>query len=518
MPGRGRDLALVALFALACALPFLGAAFSMDDAYFLAIARRILASPFDPLGFDYNWLGTLQPVSELNLYPPAVSYLIAPAAGSEWATRALLLPFDLAAAGGLYLLAARFLKRPLLPVLLVLAGPGYLLSMSHPLSEKLIAGFGFPGLWLAVKAADEDRPGLLALSGLFLGAAMFCKPSALFLLAPAAARLLSRRVPWRRAAAWAALCVAPAALLFLMNSGMAANFAELVLQTGSYHPRAVWSKQLRSVLCFAGGCGGAATFLLPQLALRRRSLLALSAAAALALVLPWLDTEPVGAADRAAGWLFAWGALASLAGSGAFWLSWSAAVALLQGFVYWSVVARFMSFMAPPMVFAAAAALEARLEERPLRRLYGGALALTLALSFSLAAVDARSAGAARELASEVRSEYVEKGRRVWFAGHWGLQHYLELAGARALDRSRGGWDEVRPGDVVVAPYLNGDMAKPSKSVLADVRSIRVTHPLPLRLMSGWTGQAGFYSNLWGFLPYALSTEPVEEYTIVEVR
>jgi len=59
---------------------------------------------------------------------------------------------------------------------------------------------------------------------------------------------------------------------------------------------------------------------------------------------------------------------------------------------------------------------------------------------------------------------------------------------------------------------------EPTESVLADVRSIRVTHPLPLRLMSGWTGQAGFYSNLWGFLPYALSTEPVEEYTIVEVR
>jgi hypothetical protein len=36
--------------------------------------------------------------------------------------------------------------------------------------------------------------------------------------------------------------------------------------------------------------------------------------------------------------------------------------------------------------------------------------------------------------------------------------------------------------------------------------------------MSHWTGEGGFYTNAYGFLPYSLSREPLEEFTVVEVR
>ncbi|MCM2304732.1 MAG: hypothetical protein NDJ72_08520, partial [Elusimicrobia bacterium] len=39
---------------------------------------------------------------------------------------------------------------------------------------------------------------------------------------------------------------------------------------------------------------------------------------------------------------------------------------------------------------------------------------------------------------------------------------------------------------------------------------------VPLRLISGFGGEGGFYSNIGGFLPFSPSAEPVEEFTVVE--
>jgi hypothetical protein len=114
-----------------------------------------------------------------------------------------------------------------------------------------------------------------------------------------------------------------------------------------------------------------------------------------------------------------------------------------------------------------------------------------------------------------VSEELVSKGRRVWFTGHWGFQHYQERAGARALDRSKGGWDETAPGDAVVTSVVNCNQIAPARPVLSDVETSRVESALPLRLISGWGGQGAFYSSSFGFLPFSLSREPLEEFRII---
>jgi hypothetical protein len=92
----------------------------------------------------------------------------------------------------------------------------------------------------------------------------------------------------------------------------------------------------------------------------------------------------------------------------------------------------------------------------------------------------------------------------------------MERAGAEPLDASRGGWDEVRPGDIVVVPRVNSNQVRPARRMRARVARLTVEGPLPVRLISGWTGEGGFYSSVTGFLPYSLSDEPLEEYELVE--
>ena len=67
-------------------------------------------------------------------------------------------------------------------------------------------------------------------------------------------------------------------------------------------------------------------------------------------------------------------------------------------------------------------------------------------------------------------------------------------------------------------PKVNSSVLRPSAPVKADVRTVTVRSRVPLRLLSGWTGEGGFYSNVFGFLPFSLSTEPVDEIDVVELK
>jgi hypothetical protein len=284
-----------------------------------------------------------------------------------------------------------------------------------------------------------------------------------------------------------------------------------------------WSHKLRAILSFIGG-GAPALIVWPLLARVRRGPAWASAGAAGLLFLPVFDLAPlVRPVDRVTGFALSFGALYALyrlfAGRRArrwdLWTPWVVSVLAVQAFLYWSVLERLILFLLSPLVFSAAARLERRMTASTRGRVYAATLGATIVLTGALAAVDARYAGAQRDAAEEIAREY--PGRRLWCAGHWGFQYYMERVGARQLDAARGGWDEVSPGDVVVVPAVNSNILRPSRRFLSNVRKIEVDEPIPLRLISGFTGEGGFYSSATGFLPYSLSRERLESFDVVEI-
>ena len=529
MTRRDRDLLIVAAFTGLALLPFLGKAFHVDEPFFLAIARQILRDPLHPFSFSYNWYGDAVPMAGINNTPPLLAYLLAAAlrltGGGEAAMRLAFLPFDLASSLALYLLAARYLRRPLLPVIIVVASPAYMIDMNHLMAEKVMAGLAFPCLYALARGAEEDRPRWLWASSALFAAALFAKYNAVFLAAPALA-LLWGRVPARRIAGYFAAAGAPLACYLLGGALLGAGAwdpAASVTADASRMYWSAWSHKLRAFLSFTGGCGVVVAFW-PLLARPSKAAVAACAAAAAVLFLPAFDLAPlVRPVDRVTGVLFSFGALLALTGlfrakgAGArLWAAWAASVSALLLFAYWAILARLVLFLIPPLVFSLAEELESRWPEEKLRLAQGASLAGVAALSVLLSIVDFRYAGAQRTMAREAAAERAAKGGRLWCAGHWGLQHYVEEAGGSALDGSAGGWSRVRPGDAVIVPRVNSNILKPSGSLKAVVREARVGSAIPLRLISGWTGEAGFYSSGFGFLPYSLSAEPVEEFTVVE--
>lgn len=512
----------------------------MDEPLFLAPARHILADPRHPLAFNFNWYGETVPMTEINNTPPLTLYLLAFAlkatGGGERAMKMFLLPFDLAAASALYLLAARFLASPLLPTLIVLAGPAYLISMGQLNPDKFCLAAGLWALYLTVRSCDSGRlrwGGPAAL----LGLSILFKYAGIVFLIPALCYARQKGAAPRRLACFTASALAPLGLYLGWDGAHGAGAwgsAWNVIWRSAADSWADWVHKLRSFLSFVGGCGVVIAvwpFLTPAPG-RSRAFILYAVIPSLLLFWPGFDIEPVRILDRIMGLGFSITALAALglmfsktarSSEGWFlWSSWVVSGACLQIFVYWAVLARITVFFLPPLIFFLAQLLEKRFSARSLRGIYAVSLAMVAFLSASLSWVDHVYAEAQREFARQVVEPYVRSGRRVYFEGHWGLQYYMEKAGAELIDHRAYGWEAVRPGDIVVASRVNSNSnltfaprVERAHRIRRDF-SARVESAVPLRLMSGWTGQGGFYANSWGFLPYSFSFEPVEEFLLGE--
>lgn len=515
-----RELAFVLAWAAVPTLVFLDKPFHMDEAWFIALARRAAEAPLDPLGFSINLYGRTAPAAEHHAYGIIVAYLMAPGAAlagtRDWLMRLFYLPVELAAAGFLYAFAARLLKKPLMPVLLVLASPLYWLNIHLLTAERWVAAFGFAGLYAATRAREGDRRWLAASAAAF-ALATASKYTALVLAAPAAAILISARVPPLALACWAAAAASPALAAAAASTLGGYGGGRVALQvSASGLEGGTWRHWIHRVRAVAALLGGGTLFLAawPWASVRRQPLPVLAAAAVAALsFLPWFDLAAVRPVDRLLGVALAAGAAMALAETAAavpVWASWLGAVLALQ-LVYWSVVSRSVLFAIPPLVFALAAEAESR--GRPLPP--ASALAVLL-FGLALGSVDARYAGAQKDFAALVKERYLDAGRTVWYTGHWGLQHYMSQAGAKPLEEDPAA-EGPRSGEVIAIPANNTNIVR-VRPRLADVRAVAVDHPLPLRLMSAGAPEAGFYSSAFGFLPFSLSREPVDELTLVELR
>ncbi len=509
----------------------MGKAYTMDEPLFLAPALHILKDPLHPLAFSFNWYGQTVPMSSINNTPPLFLYLLALAwkctGGRPFAMRLFFLPLDLLAAVSLFLLASRFLKKPLVPTLVALATPGFLVGLNLLYPDKAAAAFGFFGLYAWVRGIDEDKSGWTYAALGALAMALLSKYLAVVFLVPAAAYAAARRKPVAKMMLPAA-ALAPVGLYLAVNllHGGAA-FSSAWRTTAQSLGAASWARRWRAVLAGVGGCCAAAA-LWPFFAGRPRWKPAAAAlAAAFLLFLPLWDAGGP-APDllaRMMGIAMAFAALYGLArilerrtrsSEDILWLSWAGAVLLMEAFAYWSVMARVTALLVPPLIFAWAGMLERTLEQKPRAALYALSLAATLALSLSLAWVDSCYADAQAQ-AARVAAALPAKGGRLWTTSHWGLQYYVEREGGRELDALRGGWSQVRPGDAVVWSRVNSNQLPPNRRFLINAKQIDWANPLPLRLMSARGDEAGFYSSVFGFLPYALSRAPLDEFFFARI-
>jgi hypothetical protein len=452
LPGRWTRLPWAALaLAAVVLLPFLNKAYTIDDPIFLREAQSVLTDPLHPSAFSMVWSSDRRlRASEFLPGGPVAAYVLVPIALArwrEWAGHLLTFVYFAVAIVATVALARRL---GLSPWAQQAAG---LLTASAP---------------AALGMAGTVMPDIAAMMFTALG--------------------MERYIEWtrsRRSATgiWAAAFLALAALTRI-------NLLVLLAIVGYHGVRQSWRTVLPVVLAaglvLAGfmitrdpdPAGGTAVG-----AVGHQLGLDFSGRHTVALLIAYLTTTPL---------LVALFTRRRLEGSTLLWVWLLVPVPVIA---YIQVAPKYLLPALPAAAVLAAHGLD-RFASRT--AILAGICAVGATLGFLILSADARMAGTARTAASRLIRPRTEAGKRVWFAGHWGFHWYAEEAGAMALT--------VHPpfpsrGDIVVGSTVD--------------RPVGLLAVLPRTLVESWgssapAGQvmsrpanAGFFSDLWGLLPWS---------------
>lgn len=435
-------------------LPFLTKAYTIDDPVFLREAQAVLADPLHPSAFPMVWASARHlRASEFLPGGPVAAYLLLPislAGWQEWAGHLLMFVYLAIAIVATATLARRFDLSP----------------------------------WAQQAAAVLTASAPVALG--MAGTVMPDIPAMMF-----AALGMERFTVWTREHRWRTGI--PAALFLALAALTRINLLVLLAIAGYYALRRSWvlREHWRNVVpvVLAGGLvllgmmvtrdpdasGGTAVS-----AVGRQLGFDFSARHGVALLIAYLTTTPLLAA------LFTRRRLEPSA------LLWVWLLVPVPVIAYVQIAPKYLLPALPAAAILAAHGLE-RMVSRT--RVLALLACMGTALGVLILMADARMAGTARAAAAHLIRPRVEAGQRVWYSGHWGYHWYAEAAGAMPLTV-----DPPFPsrGDIVVGSTVD--------------RPVGLLAVLPRTLIESWgtlepagqvmSGHAGFYSDLWGLLPW----------------
>jgi 4-amino-4-deoxy-L-arabinose transferase-like glycosyltransferase len=542
-----REALWLAVLTVLPLLPFLGKAVSIDAPVFVAVANRIVESPADPFGFQMIWDSSSPNAHEFNRNPPLVSYYlagwIALFGERDWLLHAVMLPFPLIASLSFLGIARRVATQGLAPAALLVVTPAFLvLATTLLLDVPLLACLLF-AVYALLRGAEEGGAdwqwaagGAVAAAGLVKYVGLSAAP----LLAAGVLLLVSRPAP-----ALLRVLVPPALAWGLWGAYTASLYGSVhflgstdVVVDRSFEPEEFWNQVVSTPVYY--GCA-----LVFPMALWLASLLRGRRGTELAVISILLGTAGVywalsdGEPPRRNPIELEETIFAALGFAGAFflcvsclrpsrWLSsptdrflalWLAGFLVFTMFLNWHVNAADALLVAPPLIL-----LLFRSEDlRPSRGWTAAGVAFMLLLSMGLAWSDAIQANFYRTAAERMAAEIGGRAGDRWFVGQWGFQHYLERQGFRAVVPPMYGRSDLAKDDWV-ASARNVSQLDVSHNMnrygLREVWSWESHHWLPLRTTNP-DACAGFYSNHYGYVPFAWSRLPFEKLQlgrVVQVR
>ncbi len=542
----GTVLPLLALVPLLFALD---RAVNYDDVLFLRAAAQIRLTPARPYAATMNWWGWSQPLWEITKNPPGVSYWLAAiqtlGGSSERAWHLALLPFAAGCVLAGTRLARRFAPGSLWVTAAWVASPAFLGSAATLMVDVPALAFTLWGVALWVEGVDGDRRSV-RLGGAFLaGVALVVKYSAgvgvpVLALYPALCVPAGRRRTML-ADLWP-VTLAPAAwtALNLATDGRSHLVDSLIVGGGALAPMGGLLPQREVAIVTFVALSAVFPALFVIVALRRRrgwvvlvlgALLGLAAGRITVGLWPERDPGvPVAVAVAAALGVCALlgvsrdavtAAVRGGEGETVFLVSWvwiQAAFAVLWS---WTVAARFVLPLLPPLALLLWRALLASSGETARRRravgdgLLGASAVAALVLSVLVLKADAAPGDYHRLALPQIARQIRGYGQRGWFLGSWSFQYYAERAGLVRVDQQA---LAVRTGDFVVGPYYGGNSTMPEalQRICAFIVNIPGPHA-PFGVLTMHPAGAGFYASVAGPLPFWRGHHPVEGILIWQV-
>ncbi len=521
------------LLVLACLLPYLNKAYTIDDPNFLLSARQILHQPLRPMSYPLCWeypqtctngIGAGFPGSMQAL----MGYLLVPvilAGGAEWVAHLLQILLACIAVLAMVRLALHLgfdRIQSAAAGLMLVAIPPFLSMASTAMPDTAALAFGLTGMERLLAWKDERRWHQAALAGLALGLASYARPH-MALLLPLSALWLINDFRFRsvlrqfrlEAYLWSPILIAASFLItvnLLTHDPRPASETATSLVGFRHAP----PNLLAYLLYFSFPIPFAAVWLATHW--RKAPML---------LVLPAVPVPILHyILFPSRGLLQEWAATAVLYGLAtlAFMLYQSVRardrIGMLLGLwvliplpviIYHQFPIKYMLPVVPAVILIVMRILSSRPRRRELST-YGAIVLAGTAYSCVLLRADADFAEYGRRAAVELIAPHVAAGEKVWYGGQWGFYWYAQEAGARIYKPGERG---PNPGELLVVGVMEGgDLTRDHfpKRELVDSRHYASPHGRTM----GYGG--GLYCNGCGDAPWVWNPQTTNDYEVWRIH
>jgi len=442
---------------------------------------------------------------------------------------------------GTFFLAKETCLSPKTAALACILTPVFMVSATNIMCDVMMLAFWVWAVFFWIRGTNRGGFSCLLLSGVLMSACCMTKYYGLSLIPLLG---IYSFLKFRRPGMWLVFLMIPVLCaglyqwitMTLYGRGMLAGAADYAFLRRT-HLDTLSISTVLTALGFTGGCVSSVLFFAPLMWKRRFLVLWIGLFLILLCCLPML--KMIGRYPLYEGDGFRWAyalqfSMFAVAGLSLIFASirdlnrardadslllflWILGTLVFAGFINWTINARSILPMVPAAGILIARAIERAYDPAGGFRGLRSALPLALAAVLSVAVTwtDYTFANTARDAARQIHEEFGDKTGNLWFMGHWGFQHYMEEAGAKALDRKR---SKLSSGDLVIVPDNN---SYPFKIPEARVQWIRDLSFTPCRWMATMRMRpvgAGYYSSGWGSLPFVFGAVPDEQYHVFCVK
>jgi hypothetical protein len=493
-------------------LPFLNKPFTIDDPLFLREAHHALVDPLHPADFEQVWnAGDRQRLSQYLLGGTLPAYVLMPVAAlgsKEWIAHGYQFLLLCAFLVGTVSVARRLgcdSRQAGSVALLVATNPVTLAMAATCMPDIMAIAFGMWGLDRILDFRERERWGVALAAATLLAAAALCRATTLPLLLVAA--LWVYRPGWKLL--WPiALAAALIVIVTVLTRGPAVGGAFALLTSLGNVPR-----NLIAFLAYQALTGPILLYALLSEGKRFAAIVLGLAAVGIALstvaASPNLTQYAVPAA-LALCFLYACTQVASD------WRAQSSlSVWLFAGLVAVPYVYMAAKYLLPGI--PAAALLIVLHASQVQQQRFPLALAILIAAGWIAGALivvgDTTLATSQRVAVDRLIKPRLRRGVHVWAGGQWAFLAYAEDAGASALGNTP---LFPRPGDVIVISRLDYYGALDRMPIRKELLNTESDRRCGVFLLNRAI-HAGFYSNRFGYLPFAIGCAELNAYDLYRV-
>ncbi len=531
-----RTICLLLLICLLCLIPFVNKAFHIDDPTFIGMAKHIQSNPLDYFGYYMQF----SPPVITN--PPVVAYFIALAGCffgySEISLHVAFLIPACAAILGTYLLACDLCAKPFIATLAALCTPVFIVSSTTVMCDVLMLSFWVFSIFYWRRGILEDRRIYLLISSVLIILCIMTKYMGICLVPLLLAySMLEKRKPGE----WILYLLLPIAAIFLFDQITYIKYGlrqlSYIESFSIYNHQTSHKNTLANIvtgLSFLGGCILVHWLYYVIYTKKMYVLLHLAAIIIILMILMRFDVlnyYPIAGADGI-NWTFV-AQLPFFVFAGVSFIFivfsdflrnrdsdslllflWVIGTFAFTVFVNWSVNARSILPIAPVAGILVMRHLRQSCKLNLISILgFYAPLILSLLMAMIVASADYSLAKSARTAAHSIHDKIRDWPGKVWLEGHWGFQHYIESAGGvKVLDYEN---PSLKKGDLVIIPGNNTN-TKLLYQHLALFKNEYTFDVAKLVSTTNVSTGAGFYSDLFGPLPFAVGYTP-EKYYVYEM-